>query len=99
GDNQQGILTVAKDPNAIAYVSIGTASYEASKGSPIRLLPLDGQPATLAAVRSGRYPLSRPLNLVTLIPPPEGAKPLLTYARSAAVDALIEKQFFVVPQR
>ena len=99
GDNQQGILTVAKDPNAIAYVSIGTASYEASKGSPIRLLPLDGQPATLAAVRSGRWPLSRPLNLVTLIPPPEGAKPLLTYARSAAVDALIEKQFFVVPQR
>lgn len=99
GDNQQGILTVSKDPNAIAYVSIGTASYEATHGAAIRLLPLEGSPATLAAVQSGRYPLSRPLNLVTRPNPTLAERRFLDYATSPQVDGLIRKQFFVVPQR
>jgi phosphate transport system substrate-binding protein len=99
GDNQQGILTVSKDPHAIAYVSIGTASYEASHGAAIRLLPLEGTPATLAAVQSGRYPLSRPLNLVTRPNPSAAVRRFLDYAASAQVDGLIKKQFFVVPRR
>jgi len=99
GDNQPGILTVSKDPHAIADVSIGTASYEASHGSAIRVLPLEGTPATLAAVQSGRYPLSRPLNLVTRPDPPAPVRRFLDYATSAQVDGLIEKQFFVLPRR
>ncbi|MFM7456628.1 MAG: phosphate ABC transporter substrate-binding protein [Vulcanococcus sp.] len=99
GDNQQGILTVSKDPNAIGYVSIGTAGYEAAHGAAIKLLPLEGVPATLAAVKDGRYPLSRPLNLVTKPKPPAAVQRFLDYAGSAQVDGLIEKQFFVVPHR
>ena len=99
GDNQQGILTVSKDPNAIAYVSIGTASYEATHGAAIRLLPLEGTPPTLAAVQSGRYPLARPLNLVTRPDPTPPVRRFLDYASSPQVDGLINKQFFVVPRR
>ncbi|WP_133493371.1 phosphate ABC transporter substrate-binding protein [Alcanivorax sp. 24] len=65
GENQQGIKAVAGDTKAIGYVSIGTAIYEAESGSPLRLLPLEGIPATLEEVARGRYPLSRELNLVS----------------------------------
>ena len=53
GDNSQGIKTVAGNPNAISYVSIGAAEYEAGHGAPIKLLPLDGIAATVANVRNG----------------------------------------------
>ncbi|WP_290502332.1 phosphate ABC transporter substrate-binding protein [Alcanivorax sp.] len=65
GENQQGIKAVAGDPFAIGYVSIGTAIYEAENGTPIRLLPLEGAPASLAVLAQGNYPLARELNLVT----------------------------------
>lgn len=65
GENQQGIKAVASDVNAIGYVSIGTAIYEADAGAPLRLLPLSDVPATLESVDQGRYPLSRELNLVS----------------------------------
>ncbi len=65
GENQQGIKAVAGDPYTIGYVSIGTAVYEADHDVPLRLLPLQGVPASLAALEQGDYPLSRELNLVS----------------------------------
>ncbi|MEO8599158.1 MAG: phosphate ABC transporter substrate-binding protein, partial [bacterium] len=65
GENEQGIKTVAGNPAAIGYVSIGTAEFDAAHGTPIKLLPMAGVAATVANVRDGRFPLSRPLNLVT----------------------------------
>jgi phosphate transport system substrate-binding protein len=38
GDNEQGIKTLVGNPNAIAYVSIGTAEYGASRGDPLAFL-------------------------------------------------------------
>jgi phosphate transport system substrate-binding protein len=99
GDNQQGILTVAGDPHALGYVSIGTASHEAKAGTPIRLLPLAGIAPSLENVRAGRYPLSRPLNLVIKPPPAAGVAPFLAFARSPEVDDLVKAQFFVPPAR
>ena len=99
GDNQQGLLTVAADPHAIGYVSIGTASQEAKAGTAIRLLPLAGIAPSLENVRSGRYPLSRPLNLVIQPPAAPGAAPFLAFARSPEVHDLVEAQFFVPPAR
>jgi phosphate transport system substrate-binding protein len=95
GDNQQGIKTVAGNPGAIGYVSIGTAEYEAVQGTPIRLLPMDGVTATVENVRNGRFPLSRPLNLVTRGEPKGIARRFIDFARSAAVDDLVEAQYFV----
>lgn len=99
GDNQQGILTVAADPHALGYVSIGTASQEAKAGMAIRLLPLAGIAPSLENVRSGRYPLSRPLNLVIQPPAAAGVAPFLAFARSPEVHDLVEAQFFVPPAR
>ncbi|MGH8555167.1 MAG: phosphate ABC transporter substrate-binding protein, partial [Gammaproteobacteria bacterium] len=65
GDNEQGVKTVAGNPDAIGYVSVGNAGYAATHGVPIKLLPLDGVPASRETVADGSFPLARPLVLVT----------------------------------
>ncbi len=97
GDNQQGIKTVAGNPGAIGYVSIGAAEYEESRGTAIKLLPMAGVPATVEQVADGRYPLSRQLNLVSAGQPAGLAQSFVDFAQSDQVRDLIEAQFFVVP--
>lgn len=99
GDNQQGILTVAGDPNAIGYVSIGTAEYEVAHGRAIRLLPMEGIEPTVDAVRDGSFPLSRPLNLVTHGKVSPLARAFIDFARSDAVRDVVEAQYFVAPRK
>ncbi len=94
GDNQQGIKTVAGNPNAIGYVSIGTAEYEANHGVPIKILPLNGVIPTLKSLIDGSFPLARQLNFVTKNTPTGLAKDFIEFAQSAQADALIEKQYF-----
>jgi phosphate transport system substrate-binding protein len=95
GDNEQGIKTVAGNPHAIGYVSIGTAQYDSTHGIPIRLLPLAHIPATIETVRQGTFPLSRPLTLVTIAPPAGLIKTFIDFAQSTQVNDLILKQYFV----
>lgn len=95
GENQQGIKTVAGNPHAIGYVSIGTAEYEAEHGTPIRLLPVGGVEASTQAVAEGRFPLSRPLNLVTPGEPSAREQAFIDYARSAEARPWVRDQFFV----
>lgn len=95
GDNQQGIKTVAGNVGAIGYVSIGTAEFEQTHGTPIHLLPMAGVDATVANVRNGSFPLSRPLNLVSKGAPTSLAKQFIEFAQSVAVDDLITAQYFV----
>lgn len=95
GDNQQGIKTVAGNPGAIGYVSIGTAEYEAEDGTPIKLLPIQGVAATVANVRNRSFPLSRQLNLVTKAPATGLSKRFVDFAQSREVYDLIQDQFFV----
>ena len=97
GDNQQGIKTVAGNPGAIGYVSIGAAEYEVTAGTPIRLLPMAGIEANVGNVSSGRFPLSRPLNLVTLGEPSALAQDFIRFARSKEAHDLVREQFFVPP--
>lgn len=95
GDNEQGIKTVAGNPNAIGYVSIGAAEYQAKNGVPLKLLPVGGVEASIENVRNGKFPLSRPLNLVTKTPPEGQARAFIDFARSPEVRDLVEKQYFV----
>ncbi len=95
GENEQGVKTVAGNPDAIAYVSIGTAEFDETLGVPIRLLPMAGVAASVTNVREGHYPLSRPLNLVTKGVATGLARRFIDFARSARVDDLVEAQFFV----
>jgi phosphate transport system substrate-binding protein len=65
GPNREALAAIATKPNAIAYVSIGTAQKVASKGARVRLLELDGVVASTDNVANETYPLRRPLNVVT----------------------------------
>jgi phosphate transport system substrate-binding protein len=95
GDNQQGIKTVAGNPNAIGYVSIGTAEFSINNGVTIKLLPLNGIVATTENVQNGTFPLSRPLNLVTKTQPQGLDKEFIEFAQSPQVHDIVKKQDFV----
>ncbi|EMI16707.1 phosphate ABC transporter, phosphate-binding protein [Rhodopirellula maiorica SM1] len=94
-DNEQTIKTVAANPAAIGYVSIGTAEYYVAAGVAIKLLPLAGVEAAIDNVRSGSFPLSRPLNLVVKQPPTGRVKAFLDFANSSDVSDLIAEHYFV----
>jgi len=95
GDNEQGIKTVAGNRNAVGYVSIGTAEYDAEHGTPIKLLPLNGVRATTASLQDKSFPLMRTLNFVTTKKPTGHVKQFLDFARSPAVQDIIRQQSFV----
>lgn len=95
GDNQQGIKTVSGNPNSIGYVSIGSAEYDAKEGVPIKLLPMGGVEASTDNVRAGKFPLSRPLNLVVKGKPEGIVKDFLAFAQSKDVNDIVREQFFV----
>ncbi|NET54700.1 MAG: phosphate ABC transporter substrate-binding protein [Symploca sp. SIO2E6] len=95
GDNEQGIKTVAGNPNAIGYVSIGTAEYSTNQGVPIKLLPVGGVAATTENVLNGTFPLSRSLTLVTKTQPAGLDQQFIKFARSPLVQDIVQEQNFV----
>ncbi len=95
GDNAQGIKTLSGNPDAIAYVSIGAAALEAELGTPIKLLPVANISPTLENVQNGRFPIRRPLNLVTQKKPTGWVLRFIQFARSKDVRAVIQEQYFV----
>ena len=96
GENQQGIKAVSADPFAIGYVSIGTAIHELEAGAPLRLLPLQGVPASLAALEQGDYPLGRELNLVSAGEPDPHARALLAFITDPA-QAEVYRDYYFLP--
>lgn len=95
GDNEQGIKTIAGNPNAIGYVSIGSGEYAATHKTPIKLLPVEGVTASITNVSKGTFPISRPLNLVTKTTPTGLQKSFIDFARSPQVQDIVEEQYFV----
>ncbi len=95
GDNEQGVKTVAGNTNAIGYVSVGTAEFNAKDGVAIKVLPLQGIEATIATVKAGTFPLSRPLLLVIKGEPTALQKKFLDFAQSSEVTELIKREYFV----
>lgn len=95
GDNQQGIISVAGNPWAIAYVSVGSAEFEQQRGTAIKLLGIGDIAATTQAVRQGDYPLSRQLNLVTLGAANGLEKRFIEFSQSSQVRNIIAQQYFI----
>jgi phosphate transport system substrate-binding protein len=95
GENTEAIEAVVSDPQAIIYVSVGEAERRAKAGAPIRMLPIHGVAASSETIRSGDYPLSRPLTLVVRGQPPPAANRFLQYCLSSRVSDLILKNDFV----
>jgi phosphate transport system substrate-binding protein len=95
GENQQAIKTVAGNPLAIAYVSIGAAASEAGVGTPIKLLSCDGVAATSATVASGAFPITRPLQLVSRGELPPAASAFLDFMMSSHIHDVITSHLYV----
>ncbi len=95
GDNEQGIKTVAGNPNAVGYVSVGAAEFQVKNGGMIRLLPLDGITASLDTVKDGTFPLSRSLTLITNGTPTADQQKFLDFARFPQVHDIVLEQYFV----
>lgn len=96
GDNEQGIKLVSRNPNAIAYVSIGTAEYNMHAGTTIKTLPLNGIEATTEKLTSGEFPLSRELNFITAGTPSPLAQAYLDFSKTNEAKKII-KDFGFVP--
>ncbi len=95
GENEQVIKTVAANPAAIGYVSLGAALHHLASGTPIRVVPLDEVTPEEAAVRSGVYPMARTLALVTRPQPGPAVEAFIDFVRSADVADLFERWHFV----
>ncbi|MDD2943010.1 MAG: phosphate ABC transporter substrate-binding protein [bacterium] len=95
GDNQQGIKLVSGNAQAIGYVSIGAAEYEAKRGGSLKLLPLEGIEANIANVKNRKYPLVRPLNLVMKGALRNDAKAFVDFITSNQASETVSKLYFV----
>lgn len=84
---------IAKNENAVTYVSVGASALGILVGNPVKLLPLRGVLPSIETVESGEYPLSRPLILITRKDPGTIVKKFVDYALSAEVTDLVRVQF------
>ena len=75
--------TVANDANAIGYLSHGLLNDR------IKALPVDGVPATMAAMVSGAYPLVRPVYFLTKAEPSAAVRAFVDYVLSPAGQKII----------
>lgn len=98
GDNEQAIKAVAGNSYSIGYVSVGNAEYDVKKGVPIKLLPLDGVPASRETVAAQKFPIVRPLNLVLAKEPVGLVLDFVTFATSENVRDIVESFYYVPPQ-
>ncbi len=95
GHNQQSLKTVAANPNAIAYISIGVAQESIDEGIAVKLVAIDGIEASLENVQTGRYPVSRPLNFIAKDRPEGLAQSLVEFAQSPDVSDIVKEQGYV----
>ena len=95
GDNVLAIRAVSDNKQAINFVSIGESERAAQNGTPIRLLPISGIAASSKTVRTGDYPLSRALTLVTKGTPTGLAEKFLDFCLSSQATDLIRQRGFV----
>jgi phosphate transport system substrate-binding protein len=89
------LAIVIKDPAAITYVSMGEAERAIAAGEPLRLLPVEEIWANSKNVRSGDYPISRPLMLVSRGAPSGAARAFLNFCGPARIDDLVAAFGFV----
>lgn len=95
GDNEHGIKTVAGNPHAVGYVSLGAAQSSAQRGVPVKLLPVGGVEASTANLAAGRFVIDRPLVLVTPGPAHGLASAFIDYCRSEQVHDVVRDMSFV----
>ena len=95
GPNGQAIASVAGNPHAVAYVSIGSAAVAEDEGVKIKRLSLAGVEASVENVKNETYGLRRPLNLTTQGAPAGLAKAFIDFVLSPEGQKIVLEQEFV----
>lgn len=95
GPNREAIAAISTKKNAIAYVSVGTAQEVADKGGRIKLLELDGVPATIENVANESYPLRRPLHLLTKGTAKDSAKEFIDFLTGTEGQDIVKSLDFI----
>lgn len=95
GDNAAMIADVATHPQTIAFMSASESARSAQKGEPIRLLTIGGVAPSSLSIKTGQYPLTRPLMLVTKGSPQGLANAFIKFALSPQNNDLTLAHGFV----
>ncbi len=83
------LSTVAGDPQAIGYVSLG------SLNDTVKAVTIDGVEATAANVANGTYTVARPFNIATLDSVSDSAKDFISYILSKEGQTIIEEEGYI----
>lgn len=94
--NNESIAMVSSDPNAIGYVSIGSAEHAVKLGLGLKILKLNGIAATTKNVSLKKYPLCRPLNLVINKDPTPEISRFVDFMESSAGQQIVRLHHFVI---
>lgn len=91
--NQRTLSAVSGRLGAVAYISLQAALDAVTYGVPIRVLIIDGIEAQVPTVRSGRYPLKRPIMLVSKEASNPAVESFIAFARSPAGNRVLSRQY------
>ena len=83
------LTTVAGDPAAIGYISLGALSDD------VKALKIDGVEATAENVANGTYTVARPFNIATKGEATGVAADFITYILSAEANEIIEEKGYI----
>ncbi|OEF97975.1 phosphate ABC transporter substrate-binding protein [Desulfuribacillus alkaliarsenatis] len=95
GANLEVATIVGGIPNAIGYLSLGTAVELQERGMPIKILRLEGVEATTDNIVNGSYPILRELNVVYRADNEAKVQSLLELLLSDQGQEIIEKHSFI----
>ena len=84
------LSTIAGDPAAIGYVSLGSLSDQ------VKALEIDGAEATAENVKNGTYKVARPFNIATKGEPTGVAKDFINYILSAEGQEVVSEDYISV---
>lgn len=83
------LSTVAQDPNAIGYVSLGSLSDD------VKAVKIDGAEATAENIESGSYKVSRPFNIVTKDSLSETAQDFINFIMSSQGQEVVVDEGYI----
>ena len=83
------ITTVAGNPNAIGYISLGALNED------VKAVQIDGVDATVDNINNGSYKISRPFNIATRDGLSEQAQDFINYILSDEGQAVIAEEGYI----
>ena len=91
--DEQALSTVSGKDSGITYVSLATALKAQEDGVPIRVLLVDKVEPGEPTVRDGRYPLRRPVILLTSKQPDPLTETFVSFAQSPEGQRIVKTMF------